>query len=284
MGNELRNSSRFMNHTLANANDEVKQLLIYRLLNVRLNARMNLPDNRRRLLKELIAHKYGGSKKGFCDDVGISESRLSQLLSETYRGGEFGEKAARSLEEKAGLPPLYFEQSGPVMSGDVAVPYRGPERRATPDDSDYNASPEMELRPGRFVAIVGIGQGGPDGYISIDDYPAGQGDGEIFTYSPDPNAYAIRVRGDSMRPRIKSGEYIVAEPSNEAMPGDDVVVKLRSEKAMVKELLWQRDGEVSLGSINASVPPITIPLDEIVSIHRVAAIVPRGSALIRERK
>jgi phage repressor protein C with HTH and peptisase S24 domain len=136
---------------------------------------------------------------------------------------------------------------------------------------------------GKFVAIVGIGQGGPDGFLSIDDYSPGDGDGFIYTYSPDPQAYGIRVRGDSMRPRIKSGEYIVAEPSVEALPGDDVVVKLKSGKAMVKELLWIRDDEISFGSINNGIPPVTVPSNEIQSIHRVAAIVPRGSALLRAR-
>lgn len=205
--------------------------------------------------------------------AGISQPTLANLESGKNQKTRFLAEIARELNTTAEW----------LSSGDEKAGYEGAERRSEPS-GDYNAGPAMDLVPGRFVAIVGIGQGGPDGYISIDDYPVGQGDGEIFTYSPDPNAYAIRVRGDSMRPRIKSGEYIVAEPNTEAMPGDDVVVKLKNDKAMVKELLWQRDGEVSLGSINASVPPITIPSEEIVSIHRVAAIVPRGSALIRERK
>lgn len=149
--------------------------------------------------------------------------------------------------------------------------------------SHFNAGEAQELRQGRYVAIVGIGQGGPDGYISINDYTPGDGDGFIYTYSPDPGAYGIRVRGDSMRPRIKSGEYIVAEPNVEAQPGDDVVVRLRDGRALVKEMLWVRDDEVSLGSVNNGIPSITMPLNEIESIHRVAAIVPRGSALLKAR-
>lgn len=149
--------------------------------------------------------------------------------------------------------------------------------------SHFNAGEVLELRQGRYVAIVGIGQGGPDGYISINDYAAGDGDGYIYTYSPDPDAYGIRVRGDSMRPRIKSGEYIVAEPNIEAQPGDDVVVRRKDGRALVKELLWIRDGEASLGSINNGIPPITMQMNEIESIHRLAAIVPRGSALLKAR-
>lgn len=162
--------------------------------------------------------------------------------------------------------------------------YIGIERRKNPDSSIFNAGPDLNLRPGRFVAVVGTGKGGADGFLSIDDYPAGQGDGFIYTYSPDPGAYGVRVRGDSMRPRIKSGEYIIAEPNIQAQPGDDVVVKLKDGRAMVKELLWERDGEVSLGSINEAIQPVAVPLSEIESIHRVAAIVPKGSALLRPRE
>ncbi|TCG09395.1 hypothetical protein BZM27_05840 [Paraburkholderia steynii] len=115
----------------------------------------------------------------------------------------------------------------------------------------------------------------------MDDYPPGHGHGWLNIHSPDPTAYGLKVRGDSMRPRIKSGEHIVVEPGVEALPGDDVVVKFVDGSAVVKELLWIRDEEVSLGSINNGIPPITRSLADIVSIHRVGAIVPRGSGMYR---
>ena len=139
----------------------------------------------------------------------------------------------------------------------------------------------LQLRQGRDIPVVGEAQGGPDGYISINDYPVGHGEGWITLYSADPGAYGLRVRGDSMRPRIKSGEHIVVEPGIEAQPGDDVVVEFLDGSAVVKELLWIREGEACLGSINNGIPPITRPLDTIRSIHRVSAIIPRGSPLYR---
>lgn len=71
---------------------------------------MDMPRYRRKRLRELIDSDFSGSRKAFCDKAGISESRLSQLLSETYRGGgEFGENAARNLEKSADLPNMYFD-------------------------------------------------------------------------------------------------------------------------------------------------------------------------------
>jgi hypothetical protein len=37
--------------------------------------------------------------------------------------------------------------------------------------------------------------------------------------SRDPNAYALRVKGDSMRPRIKPGEFVLVEPNTPPQPG-----------------------------------------------------------------
>lgn len=93
----------------------------------------------------------------------------------------------------------------------------------------------------------------------------------------DQNTYALRVRGESMRPRIKSGEFIVVEPNTEPNPGDDVVVICHDGRKMVKELLYTRDGEVTLGSINNGFKPISLQLQDVQAIHYVAAIVPRGA-------
>lgn len=121
---------------------------------------------------------------------------------------------------------------------------------------------EVEAAPGlrRFknVPIVGTVEGGPDGYLEELGHPVGHGDGFIEYPAKDQNAYALRVRGESMRPRIKSGEFIVVEPNTPPNPGDDVVVICHDGRKMVKELLYIRDGEVTLGSINNSFKPISL--------------------------
>lgn len=146
-----------------------------------------------------------------------------------------------------------------------------------PEQGAFEDINHRRLPPGRRIAVVGQAQGGPDGYISIHDFPPEHSDGWIVLPSQDPDAYALRVRGDSMRPRIKSGEFILVEPSFEALPGDDVVVKFNDGNAVAKELLWIRDDEIALGSINNGVPPMTRPLSSVLTIHRIAAIIPRGS-------
>ena len=140
---------------------------------------------------------------------------------------------------------------------------------------DLEETPQL-LAPS-VVPIVGHVQAGDDGYLVELEYPTGHGDGVLMHYSKDLNAYALRVKGDSMRPRIKPGEFIVCEPNRAPYPGDDVVVKLLDGRRMVKEYQWQRDGDICFGSINADFPPIVVSESIIDAIHYVAAIMPRGA-------
>lgn len=86
---------------------------------------MNMHEHRRKRLIALLQDRYQNNRRQFCDESNLSESRLGQLLSPTYRGGQgFGEKAARRLEKRLGLNPLYFEL---LMIGETSahLAYRG---------------------------------------------------------------------------------------------------------------------------------------------------------------
>lgn len=140
-----------------------------------------------------------------------------------------------------------------------------------------NVETAPPLRQFRDVPVVGTVQGGDKGYLLELEHAPGHGDGAISYPARDQQSYAVRVRGDSMRPRIKVGEFIVVEPNHECQPGDDVVVILKDGQRMVKELLYIREGEVTFGSINDGHANITVTMDEIEKMHYVAAIIPRGA-------
>lgn len=151
-------------------------------------------------------------------------------------------------------------------------------KEADPDEpsiSDTEAAPDM--RPFKNVPVVGTVEGGPDGFLEEFGHPAGHGDGTVMHPAKGRHAYALRVRGESMHPRIRSGEFIVVEPDTGYTPGDDVVVICHDGRKLVKQLLFVRDGEVTLGSINNGFKPLTIPLTDIQAIHYVAGILPRGA-------
>lgn len=207
--------------------------------------------------------------------AGVTKGTVSQWLSGQIKSIKL--EYAVGIQDAFGYNALWIVmEKGPKKGATSATPA---EATVDPESSAFAGSDFQPLPKGRKIPVVGQAQGGPDGYISIHDYPPDQSDGWITLPSKDPSAYGLRVRGDSMRPRIKSGEFILVEPSFEAQPGDDVVVKFQDGSAVAKELLWIREDEVCLGSINNGVPPMTRPLESVQTIHRIAAIIPRGSPL-----
>lgn len=124
----------------------------------------------------------------------------------------------------------------------------------------------------RAIPVVGRAQLGDNGHWADLEYPVGHGDGYIDFPTQDPNAYALKCEGDSMRPRIKAGEFVVIEPNQPIEPGDEVLVKSKDGRVMVKEFLYTRSGRTHLISANDAHKPIALADDEIEKMHFVRAI------------
>lgn len=150
---------------------------------------------------------------------------------------------------------------------------KGPMVPASPAhvSSASNATILGPLRPGARIPVVGTAQLGDNGHFVELEYPPGHGDGYIDLPTRDPNAYAVRCRGDSMSPRIQHGEYVVVEPGTEVKSGDEVLVKATDGRVMVKKFLYRRDGRVHLVSVNEAHPSIAIDESMVESMHYVAA-------------
>jgi phage repressor protein C with HTH and peptisase S24 domain len=185
--------------------------------------------------------------------TGIDTGSLSRL-----ERGEQGystitlEMAARALGVR---PALLLEQ--PRANYDVDDP---PEGRGSLNDSIMR------------IPVVGTAQLGDDGFWAELEFPVGHGEGYVQYFSTDPNAYALRVKGDSQRPRIKPGEFVVVEPNTSVSPGDEVVVKVKDGRRMVKILQSRRNGQLELYSVNDLHRPITLDEEQVEDVHYVAGI------------
>lgn len=143
-------------------------------------------------------------------------------------------------------------------------------------EGDKDRQSQITSEPLRVVAarvpVVGKAMLGKDGYFDGLDYPVGHGDGYLAVPSSDPNAYALRVVGNSMLPRIKSGEYVLIEPAQTYTNGDDVLVRTRDGRAMIKEFVYLRDGQYRFDSYSADHDPVYLDEAEVASIHFVGGI------------
>lgn len=120
-----------------------------------------------------------------------------------------------------------------------------------------------------MIIVKGEAVMGADGAFEMDeDY-----NGRLMFYSDDPSAFALKVKGDSMFPRINSGEFVVIEPKIEPCPGDEVLVRTKDGRNMIKKLESHRDRAYRFTSINQDHPPITIDENLVAEVMFVSAIV-----------
>lgn len=164
------------------------------------------------------------------------------------------------------------EVSPRLASGLDALP-----RAPSEHDVNIHGDP-IKIKQG-LVPVVGRAQLGVNGYFEEMGYPPGGGDGYLKIYSDDPDAYALRLAGSSMEPRIRSGEFVVIEPGNGYVAGDEVLVRTADGQSMIKVFMYHRDGEVRLLSVNDAHPPLTLAETEITHMHPVGAIV-KASRLV----
>jgi len=129
----------------------------------------------------------------------------------------------------------------------------------------------------RKIPVRGMAQLGDNGHFVDVEYPVGHGDGYVFFPTKDPDAYALRCNGESMRPRVKHNEFVVVEPNTQIQNGDEVLVKSQDGRVMVKELAYIRDGIVHLSSVNERHGMVRISQDQVERLHFVAGIVKRSA-------
>lgn len=224
---------------------------------------------RRRNLRLLIAEQ--GTAAALAEKAQTSAAYISQILSPKTKAF-VGDALARKLESATKKPhgwmdSLHYETAG------------------TGNKSTRQSVVEYTIEAragGALVPVTGIVEHGPEGYLDETARSLSSDSACVEFSSKDREAYALRIRGNSMRPRIKGGEFVIIEPNIEAQSGDDVIVQRADGRRMVKELLYIRDGEIVLGSINNASRPITLSLEEIEAIHYIAAILTRGALLKKD--
>lgn len=170
-----------------------------------------------------------------------------QAVNNWFKRGEIGKAAAIKIAASTGLSLSW------ILGED-------------------NGSDSIEVVGGArdgVIPVIGDAVLGMDGLIDMMEFHAGW----LQIYSSDNRAYGVRVRGDSMWPRIQSGEFVVIEPNTKVHPGDEVFIRTADGHNMIKILNFTRDGDYQFTSINNDHKPITMPPSNVVKIHFVSGII-----------
>lgn len=82
------------------------------------------------------------------------------------------------------------------------------------------------------------------------------------------DAIGIRVAGDSMYPRLFSGELVIIERNVPPVRNKDAVIEMKDGSAIVKEYRGQKDGIVFLHQYNPE-GEVRVPLIQVRNMHAV---------------
>ena len=91
----------------------------------------------------------------------------------------------------------------------------------------------------------------------------------------DPQAYALNIDDNSMAPRVMKGDVVILGPGQEVQNGDLVLVKLKDDKAMLKNIWFKEDAVLLESSQSAQQEPMLLKRDELQFIHKVVRIHPK---------
>lgn len=195
--------------------------------------------------------------------AGVSDTTVGNWLK-----GDHGIDApnARALANYLRVDPLWLE------TGEGGSAQRIPLAHSA--DSDVDEAPEIVRTPQR-IPVVGRVQAGDNGLLHIDDFNAEHPDGYLVWYATCADAYALRVRGESMSPRYLPGEFVGVDPCGEVLPSDEVIVLLKDGRRMLKRLLWIRDEQACFESVNKDYPNIVLDCFDIDRMHLVLGHIPK---------
>ena len=126
------------------------------------------------------------------------------------------------------------------------------------------------LSPGHLVPIINkVLAGYPTDFNDL-DYPVGIADDYVRCPDlHDPNAFAVRVVGDSMEPKFHEGDIVVFSPATEVHNGDDCFVRFADpHETTFKRVFFEKDQTVRLQPRNDKYSPTIIEGGRINGLYR----------------
>lgn len=126
------------------------------------------------------------------------------------------------------------------------------------------------MSAGRLVPIINkVTAGYPTDFNDL-DYPVGIADDYVRCPDlHDPNAFAVRVVGDSMEPRFHEGDIVIFSPALDVRNGDDCFVRFTMpHETTFKRVFFERDNNIRLQPRNERYSPTVIEGNRIDGIYR----------------
>ena len=130
----------------------------------------------------------------------------------------------------------------------------------------------------RIPVINKVAAGYPLEFTDL-GYPVGMADEYVSGPAEleDPNAFGVRVVGDSMEPKYHEGDVVIFSPAAEVKSGDDCFVRYslgarpNDSEATFKRVFFDSKDQVRLQALNEQYAPTLLAPSEIAGIFRAVA-------------
>ncbi len=126
------------------------------------------------------------------------------------------------------------------------------------------------ISAGRAIPVINkVSAGYPTDFNDL-DYPVGVADDYVRCPDlHDPNAFAVRVVGDSMEPKFRQGDIVVFSPAADVHNGDDCFVRFATpHETTFKRVFFEPGNRVRLQPRNEKYSPTVIDGKRINGIYR----------------
>jgi SOS-response transcriptional repressor LexA len=174
------------------------------------------------------------------ENRGMKIERYERALRTLLQRDEQTGLDAADLESLIEQLSLEEHTPGPYESGMVPII----NRTAAGDPQEFT---DLEYPPGVAEA-----------YLRVPDFT-------------DPQAFAIRVEGDSMQPAFREDDIVVFAPNRQARPGEDCFVRFGAGQGTTFKRYYQDNAEtIRLQPLNAAYPSKTYPVEEITGLYPAA--------------
>ncbi|MGA2915561.1 MAG: XRE family transcriptional regulator [Sedimentisphaerales bacterium] len=126
------------------------------------------------------------------------------------------------------------------------------------------------VKPGRLIPVINrVAAGYP---VDFDDleYPAGFADDYVRCPDiDDPQAFAVRVIGDSMEPKFLEGDIVIFSPGAEVRTGDDCFIRLATpHETTFKRVFFEQEDKIRLQPRNEKYAPLVVEGSRINGLYR----------------
>ena len=131
---------------------------------------------------------------------------------------------------------------------------------------------QKNLSAGHLVPVINrVSAGYP---VDFDDlgYPVGIAEEYIRCLDlHDPNAFAVRVVGDSMEPKFRAGDIVIFSPTMDVNSGDDCFIRFAMpHESTFKRVFFEADNKVRLQPRNDKYAPRIVEGSRINGLYRAA--------------